>query len=67
MTNRKESTSRQLSCARCGTGLTCSLSAECWCAAESYRLPMPARDGSDCLCQDCMRKLAQPQTDAAAT
>jgi hypothetical protein len=67
MTNRKESTSRQLSCARCGSGFACSLSGECWCAAEPFRLPMPAHDGGDCLCPDCMRELARQQTDAAET
>ncbi|WP_084799660.1 cysteine-rich CWC family protein [Bradyrhizobium sp. Ai1a-2] len=67
MTNRKESTPRQLSCRRCGTAFTCSLSGECWCVAESYRLPMPAHDGGDCLCPDCLRALASQQTDTAAT
>ncbi|MFH0303285.1 hypothetical protein AAFX91_40385 [Bradyrhizobium sp. 31Argb] len=67
MTNRKESTSRQLSCRRCGIGFTCDLSGECWCAAEPYRMPMPAHDGGDCLCPDCLRALASQQTDTAAT
>nr|WP_035690092.1 hypothetical protein [Bradyrhizobium elkanii] len=67
MTNRKESTPRQLSCRRCGGAFTCSLSGECWCGAEPYRLPMPAHDGGDCLCPDCLRALARQQTDAAAT
>jgi hypothetical protein len=33
----------------------------CWCADESYRLPMPAREpgkASDCLCPDCLRAAA---------
>jgi hypothetical protein len=67
MTNRKESTPRQLSCARCGNDFTCSRSGDCWCAAEPYRLPMPAHDGGDCLCPDCLRKLVAEQTDAVAT
>jgi hypothetical protein len=29
----------------------------CWCAEESFRMPMPS-DGSDCLCPDCLRKAA---------
>ncbi|MFL6789633.1 MAG: cysteine-rich CWC family protein [Bradyrhizobium sp.] len=59
MTDRSEiPTSRRLACARCGTEFTCGLSGPCWCADESFRLPMPS-DGSDCLCPDCLRKIAR--------
>jgi hypothetical protein len=59
MTNRLEiSPSRRLACAVCGTEFTCSLAGPCWCAEESFRLPMPA-DGGDCLCRDCLRKAAK--------
>ena len=59
MTNRLESSSpRRLACENCGTEFSCSLSGPCWCADEDFRLPMPARDGGDCLCPDCLRKLA---------
>jgi hypothetical protein len=58
MTNRSENPpSRRLACSGCGTEFTCSLAGPCWCAEETARLPMPA-DGSDCLCRDCLRKLA---------
>lgn len=59
MTNRLENPpSRQLACSRCGTAFTCSLSGPCWCADESFRLPMPV-DGEDCLCPACLRKMAR--------
>ncbi|MGC2809773.1 MAG: cysteine-rich CWC family protein [Bradyrhizobium sp.] len=48
---------RRLACARCGTAFTCNLAGPCWCAEETARLPMP-RDGGDCLCRDCLRRLA---------
>jgi hypothetical protein len=60
MTNRLEISapaSRRLACSGCGTEFTCSLSGPCWCAEETARLPMPA-DGGDCLCRDCLRKMA---------
>jgi hypothetical protein len=60
MTNRLESlapTSRRLACAGCGVEFSCSLSGPCWCAEETVRLPMPA-DGGDCLCRECLRKMA---------
>ena len=47
----------RLECAGCGTGFSCSLSGQCWCNNESFRIPMP-QDGSDCLCPDCLRKAA---------
>jgi hypothetical protein len=47
---------RRLNCERCGKSFECSLGGGCWCAAETFRLPLPA-DG-DCLCPDCLRKAA---------
>jgi hypothetical protein len=53
---------RMLTCERCGTAFGCTLDAKsCWCADESYRMPMPAQEpgkGSDCLCPDCLRAAA---------
>ena len=49
---------RRLACARCGATFDCGLSAECWCAAEPQRLPMPGDLADDCLCPDCLRKAA---------
>jgi hypothetical protein len=51
---------RKLACARCGAAFDCSLEGGCWCAAEPYRMPLPATTGSDedCLCPDCLRKAA---------
>lgn len=54
---------RTLTCERCGTAFGCTLDAKsCWCADESYRMPMPAQESekepgkaSDCLCPDCLR------------
>ena len=37
---------------------SCSLYGPCWCAEEAVRLPMPV-DGGDCLCRDCLRKMAE--------
>jgi len=51
-------TPRSVTCARCGTVFTCSLSGDCWCADEPYRLPMTKAVIEDCLCRDCMRKAA---------
>jgi len=34
------------------------LSADCWCAAEPYRLPMTKAALEDCLCPACLRKAA---------
>jgi hypothetical protein len=53
---------RQLHCADCGTAFGCSLSGECWCAAEPYRLRMTdALAQRDCLCPACLRKAAAAQ------
>ena len=50
--------SRRIACARCGALFDCGLSAECWCAAEPYRLPMTKAALEDCLCPACLRKAA---------
>jgi hypothetical protein len=58
MTNRLETQApRRLACSACGTEFDCSLSGSCWCAEETSRLAMPVA-GEDCLCRDCLRKLA---------
>lgn len=51
------SLTRRLVCAKCGTEFGCDLSGDCWCAAETARLPMPTA-GGDCLCRDCLRNKA---------
>jgi hypothetical protein len=50
-------TARRLACSGCGTEFSCAQSGQCWCAAETAVLPMPAA-GQDCLCRDCLRKAA---------
>ncbi|MGO4712285.1 cysteine-rich CWC family protein [Bradyrhizobium sp. 2TAF24] len=52
-----ETPARRLTCARCGTAFGCDLSSECWCHAETARLPMPT-SGGDCLCPACLRAAA---------
>ncbi len=51
---------RRLTCARCGTAFDCGLSTECWCGAETARLPLPTSGTgfADCLCRDCLRAVA---------
>jgi hypothetical protein len=53
---------RRLACAGCGVRFECGLGGDCWCAAERYRLPMPASQipqlAGDCLCPACLRKAA---------
>jgi hypothetical protein len=62
MTDRLESQPpRRLACARCGAEFSCSLSGPCWCSDEAFRVPMPTDDG-DCLCPQCLRKLATQST-----
>jgi hypothetical protein len=56
--------SRRLACESCGTEFSCSLSGPCWCADERFRLPMPGNRG-DCLCPDCLRKMAAQAADGA--
>jgi hypothetical protein len=59
MINRNESpTFRRIACSRCGAEFECDPGGECWCADESFRLPMPV-EGGDCLCRDCLRKAAE--------
>ncbi|HVX74801.1 MAG TPA: cysteine-rich CWC family protein [Bradyrhizobium sp.] len=53
--------SRRLICSGCGAEFSCGLSAACWCADETFRLPMPT-DSSDCLCPSCLRQ-AGARTD----
>jgi hypothetical protein len=58
MTNRLENQpSRLLGCSGCGTEFTCNPTGPCWCAEETFLLPMPL-DGGDCLCADCLRDKA---------
>jgi hypothetical protein len=57
---------RRLACSRCGAEFTCNPAGPCWCAEEIARLPMPV-DGEDCLCRDCLRKMAgQPSGHAVS-
>jgi hypothetical protein len=53
-----ESTTRRLTCARCGAAFECRLGGGCWCAAEPYRVPMPESANEDCLCAACLRAKA---------
>jgi hypothetical protein len=55
--------SRRITCAGCGSTFACGLGGDCWCADESFRVPLPA-DGADCLCPACLRAAAAG--DAAA-
>jgi hypothetical protein len=65
MTNRLEiAASRRLACSGCGAEFGCNPTGNCWCAEESFRLPMPT-DASECLCPDCLRKMAAEQQAAA--
>jgi hypothetical protein len=66
MTNRLGNQEpRRIACSACGTDLTCSLTGACWCAEETARLPMPVA-GEDCLCRDCLRKMADEARRNAA-
>jgi len=50
---------RRVVCARCGTSFGCGVdAAHCWCADESYRMPMPDSAAADCLCPTCLRNAA---------
>jgi hypothetical protein len=67
MTNGLENApTRRLACAACGAEFNCSLSGPCWCSEEAFRLPMPT-DGVDCLCPNCLRKLAEQRAGAGVT
>ncbi len=61
------STSRAMTCARCGAAFTCGLSAECWCAQEPARLPLPDQNHTDCLCRDCLRAEAAARSATASS
>lgn len=52
---------RRLACAHCGTEFACNLAGGCWCNDASFRLPLPTSASADCLCPDCLRRLAQEQ------
>jgi len=66
MTNRLENQEpRRIACSGCGTEFSCSLSGTCWCAEETIRLPMPIAS-EDCLCRDCLRKMADEARRSAA-
>jgi hypothetical protein len=56
--------SRRIVCSGCGAEFTCGLSDSCWCADESFRMPMPV-DASDCLCPDCLRQAAREASTSA--
>jgi hypothetical protein len=57
-------TPRRIVCARCGAPFDCGLSAQCWCAAEPYRLSMTKALIEDCLCPACLRKAADALTES---
>lgn len=66
MTNRLESPSaRRLLCSECGSEFGCDPAGGCWCADESFRLPMPT-EGQDCLCRNCLAVLAATQAAKVA-
>ncbi len=49
---------RRLACAHCGATFDCGAGTDhCWCAEETYRLPLP-KAGEDCLCPACLRQEA---------
>jgi hypothetical protein len=50
---------RRLVCARCVTAFDCDPAGDCWCKAESFRLPLPDTGAEDCLCPACLRQAAE--------
>jgi hypothetical protein len=61
MNNRLEIPSpRRLACSGCGVEFDCNLAGGCWCTEEAFRLPMPTV-ATDCLCPNCLRKMAAGQ------
>lgn len=64
---------RALRCARCGGVFECRPEGGCWCADETFRLPLPGPRSplaayDDCLCPACLRALAEaaaPHGDAS--
>jgi hypothetical protein len=61
--NDRTEFSRRLACSRCGIEFACNPGGDCWCAAETARLPMPVA-GEDCLCRDCLRKAVEMKARA---
>jgi hypothetical protein len=58
---------RRLACARCGATFQCGSGGRggaCWCAEESFRIPMPAAVDQECLCPLCLRAAALAQLPA---
>ena len=56
-------------CARCGDAFRCKQEAGCWCASVHVQRATLAEIRArfaDCLCEDCLRKLAAGQKPAAA-
>jgi hypothetical protein len=63
-TQAQQTSPRALTCAACGAPFSCTGDITCWCAAEPYRLPMPALDSvADCLCPSCLRAKAAAVRD----
>ena len=58
MSARLAAPSRHMACPRCGAAFDCALSADCWCSAEPYRLPLSGAACEDCLCPTCLRQTA---------
>jgi Cysteine-rich CWC len=65
---------RGLICARCGASFDCRPDGACWCADESFRLPVPGGaapggaapgDDTDCLCPACLRAEAARRQEVA--
>ena len=57
-------TNVQKNCSRCGESFSCMQENGCWCASlrlESAILAELRARYTDCLCEDCLRKLAVPQ------
>ena len=44
----------ETTCAKCGGGMTCAMTEECWCA-KLPRVPMP-REATGCLCRSCLEE-----------
>ena len=50
---------RPLACPRCGAAFECRPEGGCWCADETFRLPLDAAAVAEgCLCAACLRKAA---------
>jgi hypothetical protein len=55
----KNVSARRLSCGQCGAVFDCGLSADCWCASVPAKMPVPDEPVQDCLCPDCLRRMAE--------